>query len=245
MDELLVGDKVLTAGGVYSKVYSFGHFSREEKTEYIQIQIDTFGTPLEISAQHLIYLYNEKDKLLVPAQDVKVGDLLVAAHDTIAKVLSIRKMHRRGVYSPLTAAGDIVVNGVVASSYVNLSWLNSKVSGQTLHYLQHGATFPYRVYCAAIGGCQEETYDKSTGFSPWVMFWYRLEQWQLGLPNAVQAVILLLLAVPALFTVMVGRMVEELSVWSSVVHFAIVVVGMIVWKKTHTLPLKRGDLKNV
>jgi len=233
MDKLRVGDFVLSAQGTYSKVYSFGHFSPEEETEYIQIKVTGNGAPLEISAEHLIYFYSKNEKSLVPAGDIKVGDSLVTNQNNAAKVLSIRKVHHRGAYSPLTTAGNIVVNDVIASVYVNRPWLNDKVTGQTLHWLQHGAAVPYSVYCAGIGGCQGEIYDKLTGFSPWVMFWYRLEQWQLGLHSALQAVFLFLLVVPALLAVIVGKVFSESPAWF-VTHFIMAVVTFVAWRNIRT-----------
>lgn len=64
----------------------------------------------------------------------------------------ILKVHRRGAYSPLTATGDIVVGGILASNNVSRSWLKNRVSGQVLYRLQHGAALPYLLY-RAVNGC--------------------------------------------------------------------------------------------
>jgi hypothetical protein len=74
-----------------------------------------------------------------------------------------------------------------------------------LHWLQHGASVPYRVYCSVImDSCQNERYDEATGFSPWVVLWYRIEQWQLSVHPIVQGTVGLLLAIPAIFFIAVG-----------------------------------------
>jgi len=239
MDRVKVGDNVLTANGKYSMIYSFGHFAPSQREIYLQIKTNTFEKPIELTSEHLIFIHTEKGRSLIPARDVKVDDFLVTTH-AIAKVLSIHKVHRQGAYSPLTTTGDIVVNGVIASTYVTRSWLNGKVSPQMLHWLQHGASLPYRVYCAMVGGCQEETYDKSTGFSPWVMFWYRLEQWQLGLHGTLQAVFLLLLVVPVLFTITLGKLMTASSAWS-LVHFFAALVAFVAWKESDK---KRSDKRD-
>jgi len=227
MDDLRVGDKVLSADLVYSKVYSFGHFAPEQRTTYLQIK--TKSSQIEISADHMIYaISNKKVKSPIPAGEVKAGDLLVEADGTTSEVQSIREVQRDGAYAPLTSSGRIVVNGFVASNYVTRDWLNGNVSGQVLHWLQHGAALPYRLFCSAVGGCEKESYDQSTGFSPWVMFWFRLEQWQLSLRGAHQTAFLVLLAVPALFFVGIGKVLAD---WTAV-HFFASVVGYCVWKKT-------------
>ena len=82
MDQLKVGDSVLTADGTYSKVYSFGHLDPLRKTEFLQIQTnDSKDLPLEITADHLLYVYNEEsgEASLLPAGNVKNGDSLLTA----------------------------------------------------------------------------------------------------------------------------------------------------------------------
>jgi len=231
MDSLQIGDNVKTANDKFSRVYSFGHFGRGEETEYIQI-----NQGLEVSAEHLLYLYN---KSLVPAGDVEVGDFLLSAEhgDAAVEIVSTRKVVRRGAYAPLTYSGDIVVNGVVASNYVTRAWLSDKVSARMLHWLQHGAALPYRVYCAMRGGCQKERYAKSTGFSPWVQFWYRVEQWQLRLGSVGQAAVLSLLAVPAMFVMVTGKLMMD---WSAV-HIVAAVVAFIAWKKMNQKKNRAGE----
>jgi len=241
MDRVKVGDNVLTANGKYSMVYSFGHFAPSQRGIYLQIKTTSFEKPIELTSDHLIFILTEKGRSLVPAGDIKVGDSLVTTH-AVARVLAIRKVYRRGAYSPLTTTGDIAVNGVIASTYVTRSWLNGKVSPQMLHWLQHGASLPYRVYCAMVGGCQAETYDKATGFSPWVVFWYRLEQWHLGLHGALQAVFLFVLVVPTLFTIAVGKLMTASSAWSFV-HFFAALVAFVAWKKSDKKRSDKGDKK--
>jgi len=210
MRDVSIGDVILVdnKSNTYSKVYSFGHFSRKTETLYLSILVDKQGTsPLEISPEHLIYKYDSamKKKTLVPARNIAVGDLLLGVDATAAEVQSIQKVIRHGAYSPLTASGEIIVSGVLASNYVTRESLHEDlVSGQFLHWLQHGAVLPYCLFCSVVG-CEKEVYDENTGFSPWVEFWFRLEQWHLGLPRALQALVLSLLAAPMFFIVMLGK----------------------------------------
>ena len=121
--------------------------------------------------------------------------------------------------------GTITVSGVVASNYVTREWLNNDlISGQLLHRLQHGAVLPYRVYCHLLGACQDETYDESTGFSPYVQFWYRVEQWQLELPHFLQVLFLLVLSAPCVFFAVVGKALSDWNSMHCVAVFAAAVV---------------------
>ena len=182
ISQLRIGEFILTGDGSFQNVYAFGHKDRTSKIEYLQIRTEGMAKnrrPLEISADHLIGKYNEitKTTQFVPAEDLKVGNLLIDEQGTPIKVKSIDAAKSQGLYTPLTPSGTVVVNGVVASSYaVPPSFVKTGVSGQMLHLIQHGALAPYRAFCALTGGCENETYDKSTGYSPYIMFWHRLDQ---------------------------------------------------------------------
>jgi len=184
MDALMIGDAVRVADGTFSMVYSFGHYEPHAKTEFVQIFTHSSPVPLEITANHLLYTKSGKDSAmgLVPAGTIQVGDTLVATSLTQeALVHQIRYVTRTGAYSPLTTAGHLVVNGVIASNYVTRDWLPNFMSYTMQQYMQHGAALPYQFYCAAVGGCNNETYNDVTGFSPYVQFWYGIEQWHLKL----------------------------------------------------------------
>lgn len=176
MRNLRIGDYVAQVNGGYSEVYSFGHRHETEPTLYLKIQSDS-RIPLEISAEHLIYVQVEGGKKLIPASQLKVGDPLVAPNGVPSVVSGIKTVHRRGAYSPLTVSGQLVVNGVEVSSYVTRSWVPKTVSGEALFYLEHAGTAPVRLYCQYMVGCEHESYDVNSGFSAWVQFWFRLEQW--------------------------------------------------------------------
>lgn len=229
----------------YSKIYSFGHYeptSLGNEFLYLQIQGDKMDKnhALEISADHLIYIQSTltKSKLAIRAQDVKVGDTLIT-NDGPSEVLSIREVNRWSAYMPLTATGDILVNGVVASNYVWRSWTQTvHVPGQVWHWLLHGACQPYRAFCAAKGGCQDETYDEATGFSPWITFWFQLEQLQLGLPSLLQVLVLTVLGVLALLAIVAAKAVSA--------HLMLAGIGYVAWKtveapsKTDAPSVKKG-----
>ena len=227
MDALKVGDAVLTADGTYSEVYSYGHFAPERKVEYLQIQTDVSRQnqqpPLEISAEHLLYANGQ----LVPASKVKVGDALqesttTATAATTQVVVSLRKVTRRGAYAPFTKSGNLVVNGVVASSYVAFpSAFESYLSHPQQNWMQHAALQPIRAFCAAFG-CADESHDQDTGYTQPVMLWMRI----LVLAQHINSPIfmtgfLYLFALPTLW------------LFLNMSHVAAALLGYYVWKKTN------------
>jgi len=246
MDTLKVGDHVRVRNGSYSRVHSFGHYQPNAKGEFLQILTAgtrTSGKPLEITADHLLYVHNVMNKReeVVPAGEIKIGDYLVTDGGT-AEVVAIHKTQTAGLYSPLTATGEIAVGGVLASNYVSRSWLESRVSGNALHLLQHGAATSHRIFCEWFG-CQQETYDEVTGFSPLVAFWYRLEQWQLRLSILPRALFFTALAPLAFCAVCIGQI--NVAPIVTLLRLIIVMVGVFVWKHQAGNKCKNNKNKKV
>jgi len=231
MDALQIGDSVLTANGSFSKVYSFGHKASSFKTSYLQVFSASMeqGHPLEISPEHMIYIQeaDKNDAELVAAGDLQVGNSLVTKEGLSSEIMWIHKVERQGVYSPLTESGNLLVNGVLASSYVSRVWLKEYVSGDTLHAFQHSATLPVRLLCGVVD-CGTETYNETTGFSTWVQFWFDVEQWMLSLPVFLQVSFLLLLVVPSTLIMLFGK-VLVMPAYSLLVHALVAAVGYFVW----------------
>jgi len=236
MDELKIGDEVLTVYGTFSKVYSFGHYDISFKAPFLQVLTSTMDTkhPLEISAMHLVYVkygsHKAAKKTLASAGELKLGDYLVTKEGP-SEILSIVAVEREGVYSPPTFTGNLMVNGVAASGYVTRGWLTQRGLGTMVHYHQHGSTTPLRAYCSFFG-CENETYQEVTGFSPFVQFWYGFEQWQLDAGMVVQVLSFVLLAFPILLPMLVGKL---LSLPSSALatHVIVATVGYyVICKKT-------------
>ena len=135
---------------------------------------------MEITGDHLLSVHDGQMNIkILPACEIKVGDLLVAPKEQQGssvgiKVIAITKVHREGLYSPFTTTGSIAVNGVVASNYIALSpAFQAVMSYEQQHWLQHLAYMPYRFYCG-MAGCHVETYDEVTGLSRAVMMWLPL-----------------------------------------------------------------------
>ena len=114
MGDLAVGDKVLTHNGVYAEVFMFSH--RLEEASYNFIELTTATTTLALTPNHYLYVNNGE---LREAQYVKVGDSLTLASGKLDKVLSVGRVQKDGIYNPHTLQGDIVVDGVLTSTYTS------------------------------------------------------------------------------------------------------------------------------
>jgi hypothetical protein len=160
MGELQLGDFVNTGtDGTFSRVYSFAHKDHDAEVEYLQMYTDVSSTPMEISADHFLYVGSMDEKrtvMLMRAKDVKVGDWFGDK-----QVVSIQPIHRRGLYAPVTESGDIMVSGVVASCYA--SFLEIDPSAQA--WAMHSILSLLRSACAMdFSICAHETYTED-GFS--------------------------------------------------------------------------------
>lgn len=225
---LKIGDAVLAGDGSYSTVYGFGHYSAGSFVEFLQLFADNMDTPLEITADHMLLVYSDKTTSLLPAGFLKVGDTLVSDQGSPATIESVRTVVRRGLYAPLTITGDIVVNGVIASNYVELSPAASDLlSFEMQHWIHHAAYVPYRLYCRAFG-CENETYDNATGLSKGIAIWFPLLRWMEAHPIAALPTFLYVVAVPGHWILLLLEKLVQLSVS----HLVAVALALLVWKQT-------------
>lgn len=159
MKDLQINDKVLVGTmsdqPIYQSVYSFGHQDRDSDHEYLRIHTRNHGSkPLELSATHLIHLYQQKDP--VRADSIQIGDMLIsqstAALGEPVQVTKIEKVTRKGAYMPLTKDGNIVVNNLLASAYVSVVENAPKIASRyrfllTDESVLHWWLAPYRMFC--------------------------------------------------------------------------------------------------
>jgi len=220
MKSLSIGDEVMTSRG-YSKVYSFLHYEPSRSSKFLQIQCSQSTTPLEITMDHMLYvLQKDKKMILLPASDIKVGDSLAAEQGRIVPVKSIRNVQRRGLYAPLTATGDIVVSGLVASNYVTLPpAFQTHTSFDQQHWIQHAVFVPYRAYCGFMG-CKNETYDKLNGLPKAAGMWLPVLE-ALERHSIIVFVFVHLVFIPAQWAI--------LNLWTLLAA----VLGYFVWSKTN------------
>lgn len=158
MDTLEIGDKVRTAEG-YSKVYAFafGHTDEEERHDYVRLQTnDAAGTTLELSPNHILFVGKRGEPKM--AKDVVIGDTVQVSGKSPADsqilhvdVLSIEIIKKEGQYAPLTEAGTIIVNNVLASVHsIEGAAPEVKIFGITLidiHQFEQMLFAPLRLLC--------------------------------------------------------------------------------------------------
>lgn len=114
MEELAVGDRVLSSVGSYSEVFGFTHkLSRAESyREFIRLSVGD-ETVLLLTPSHYMYLNEE----LQAARNAVVGDSVILGDGRTGAVTSVSREMAYGLYNPQTVCGDIVVSGVLASTY--------------------------------------------------------------------------------------------------------------------------------
>jgi hypothetical protein len=160
--DLVVGDMVLSdEKGTYTKYYSTGHFDKTKPTNFLRIYTELNVKPLELTAGHMVY--TSSSKLPVPAHSIKIGDILKTM-DGPSKVTFIDKISRKGLASPLTLSGSIVVDGIVSSIHNEQSGFEGNDSGWIYlagfkiahwHSLVHFVHAPHRIMCGRLMMCTE------------------------------------------------------------------------------------------
>ena len=120
------------------------------------------------------------------ADAVKVGDILLGLGEGSAQITKLSSVQKEGLYAPLTAAGSILVNGLVASTYIShqegapffvqigqKGWLELPISQADIGHIW---VTPLRMLCGTSSRempsyCSQ---DETKEFHPWVSFGMRL-----------------------------------------------------------------------
>jgi len=115
MDEVQIGDRVQVGTEQFSQVYFFGHKLADGMFDFVELSLEN-GRKLALTEGHYVIANHQWKR----GGDVHVGDFLSDVVDNQqVKVESIRMVQKRGLYNPHTMHGDIVVNGVQASTYAD------------------------------------------------------------------------------------------------------------------------------
>lgn len=167
----------------YSHVYTFGHYDSKMTTEYLQIYTTTTTNnnsnqasppPLKLSPLRMVLLRNQT---FVPASNLQVGDELGGSGVTIIIISDICQVTRTGgAYAPFTKSGTIVVNGIVASSFVTKN--NNASQNDTMylsfHWLAYFLQAPHRLWCRLLLLMMDNHHHgeryavPQEGISPWI-----------------------------------------------------------------------------
>lgn len=112
MDELEIGDEVLSAPDVYSKVFMWTHKAPKERSTFVRIFTDA-GNNVTMTPSH----YLRASGVLKPAGRVRVGDTVELGVGGEARVVKVDMVDEVGFFNPQTTHGDLVVDGIVTSTY--------------------------------------------------------------------------------------------------------------------------------
>lgn len=113
MDALEIGDRVRTGPRDFSPVFAFTHKESEIESAFVRIETRQQQHTLMLSPGHYLYINGE----LSPARSVRQGHEIILGSGIPAIVRSATLHTEKGLYNPQTLQGDIVVNGVLASTY--------------------------------------------------------------------------------------------------------------------------------
>jgi len=177
MKKLQLGARVLTQSGTYEPVYAFGHKNPTKTAEFLQLQ--TAASSLEMTGGHLVFLEGKTNP--VRADSIKVGDVLQGEN---AKVTKIGSVQRDGVYSPLTPSGTVVVDGIVASSYISLQKDSNEFvelqggfsTFMSFHDGIHMVLSPYRMFCMGVSSSLGNAYTED-GIPVFASYGMDLAKW--------------------------------------------------------------------
>ncbi|KAH9524406.1 hypothetical protein Btru_054453 [Bulinus truncatus] len=125
LNALQVGDRVLTRDPngqlVFDEVYMFGHIDFRALTEFVVIE--TISKKISLTAGHYIYCERNGQELCLAAENVKIGDTVFVVDGgnfVSSPVIGIGLDRLQGLYAPFTNNGNIVVDGILASCYINI-----------------------------------------------------------------------------------------------------------------------------
>lgn len=114
MDSVQVGDRVKVANGEFANVFMFTHKMADAKFNFLRLNTVS-GEAITLTPSHVLPVNGE----YVAARDAKVGDSLELADGTISQINGIATVEEFGLFNPQTVHGDIVVDGVRASTYTS------------------------------------------------------------------------------------------------------------------------------
>ena len=128
MESLLLGEEVqaITNEGITSEpVITFIHRQPDLFEKFMQITTLRYKKILKITEDHLIFVEKNGKGAVIPARDVKIGDMVyvkAGSQEMLEKdaVQCVSIVFEKGVYAPVTLSGTILVNDVYTSCYFDV-----------------------------------------------------------------------------------------------------------------------------
>jgi hypothetical protein len=167
MEDVVVGDFVQDISKddltkfTYTEVIAMLH-KEDSMNALMEIELAPNATLIHVSPDHLMMVLDEmSNPKFVFASRVEIGSRMIFSDqkaETIG-IASVRRITRnvvkRGLYSPATMSGTLLVNGILASGYAGVD-----------HDLAHMAYAPLRMFARFIGKVPE-------WHDPWTsIHWY-------------------------------------------------------------------------
>jgi hypothetical protein len=118
LSELNLGDWVRSSDGSWVQMLAWMHLEPNTTVEFIEIFYS--GKKLALTAEHFIHKLIDGEIHIVPARDVNVGDYLIGDTGNPVLVESLSTEFYQGMYAPLTSSGELLVEGVLASCFVEV-----------------------------------------------------------------------------------------------------------------------------
>lgn len=112
MADVKIGDRVKVADGVFSHVFMFSHRMTDTTNDFVVVKT-VAGTELPLTDGHFLYV----NGALAAAKTIRAGDVVESASGAPLTVASVASRSMQGLYNPQTVHGDIVVNGIRASTF--------------------------------------------------------------------------------------------------------------------------------
>jgi Hint module len=141
MDEIEIGDSVLVGPRLYSDVFMFTHRQARVLSDFVVLETSS-GHRLYISPGHYLYANDN----LVASILVRPKDEVILGDGQRTSVITVSRTISTGLYNPQTIHGNIVVDGVLASTYTTA--MSPKVAHASLAPLR----IIYRILGAATSG---------------------------------------------------------------------------------------------
>lgn len=112
IDALQPGQDVSVGGGKFSRVYGFSHNDAHTLSHFIILSTES-GHTLRATSGHFVYV----NGLPTMMSRASIGDTLTLHNGKTSKIIKIDTKLLRGLYNPQTVDGNIVVNGVLATTF--------------------------------------------------------------------------------------------------------------------------------
>lgn len=123
---------------IFSEVILFLDYDPLKKREFLFFFLAS-GRTFTVTSNHLLLAGSLKDMKTIYAKELKIGDTLLLgnSNNTIIEdnVIDIQTVLKTGVFAPLTQAGTLLVNDMIASCYATID----------SQHLAHWAFLPLRL----------------------------------------------------------------------------------------------------